>query len=324
MALVTRGDIITLLLRSLEKKGGTSLFQRVLSPGKARVKMTWRQERDSIRNWYEIPLVEMRQNELITGNPHTSPSAYAAEKFLAGSRLTALSLGSGSGSREISWAETGKFERITGIDLSEERVKNARSKLAGTPFAGVVEFVTGDVMQHRFEDESLDVVIAEGILHHLSPVEKALENIHRSLKPGGILMVNEYVGPDRFQWTNEQLRYCDALLAILPADLRTYRGTSRIKSRVYKPGTLSMLVYDPSEAIESSRIIGALQHRFKLLERRDYGGTILQPLLKDISHHFIEMTPEREGSLRFLFTAEDFLMSAHLIASDFTFVVAQK
>ncbi|MCL5267869.1 MAG: class I SAM-dependent methyltransferase [Bacteroidetes bacterium] len=324
MALVTRGDVIALLLRALEKREGSHLLRRVVSPGKARVRMTWRQERDSIRNWFEIPQVEMRQNGLITGNQDECTYAYVARKFLAGNRLTALSLGSGSGSREISWAETGKFERIIGIDVSEERVKSARMKLAETRYADIVEFVAGDAMQYQFESESFDVVIAEGILHHLSPVETALESIHRTLKPGGIVIVNEYVGPDRFQWSEDQLRYCNALLALLPVELRTYRGTTLTKSRVFRPGTLSMLVYDPSEAIESSKIIGALERKFNVLERRDYGGTILQPLLKDISHHFIEMTPEKEEALRLLFRAEDFLLGARLIESDFTFAVAQK
>ncbi|MCL5267868.1 MAG: hypothetical protein M1469_07180 [Bacteroidetes bacterium] len=68
----------------------------------------------------------------------------------------------------------------------------------------------------------------------------------------------------------------------------------------------------------------ALERKFNVLERRDYGGTILQPLLKDISHHFIEMTPEKEEALRLLFRAEDFLLGARLIESDFTFAVAQK
>lgn len=300
------------------------MFRRVISPNRARVKMTWGQSRSSIRNWYEIPQVEARQNELITGSRDETTYAYVAGKYLEGDGLTALSLGSGSGSREAAWAETGKFERIVGIDISEDRVAGARAMAAGSPYAGVLEFVVGDVMKHQFVKKTFDVVIAEGILHHLLPVETALDNILHSLKPGGILVVNEYIGPDRFQWTENQIRFCNALLSLLPDEFRKYRGTSIVKSRVFKPGTWSMLVYDPSEAVESSKIMGALKDRFTILERKDYGGTILQPLLKDISHHFVEMTPEKEEALRFLFTGEDFLLSTKLISSDFTFAVAQK
>lgn len=324
MSIITRGDMVTLFLRSLEKRGRLRVFRRVISPNRARVKMTWGQNRSSIRNWYEIPQVEAHQNELITGNRGETTYDYIAKKFLRGDRLSALSLGSGSGSREMAWAETGKFGRILGIDISKERVAGARSMFAKTPYAGIVEFVVGDVMRHRFENEVFDVVIAEGILHHLTPVELALDNISAAMKPGGILVVNEYVGPDRFQWTENQIRFCNALLSLLPDELRKYRGTSIVKSRVFRPGTWSMMVYDPSEAVESSKIMGAIEDKFTVLERKDYGGTILQPLLKDISHHFIEMTPEKEEALRFLFTGEDFLISAKLISSDFTFVVAQK
>ncbi len=324
MALVTRGDLLTLLLRVLNKNESLRLLRRATSPGGERVKITWSQSRRPIRNWYEIPQVASRQGLLITGSPDKSTYSYVAEKYLSADRLKALSLGSGSGTREIAWAETGKFERIVGIDVSDERVETARSVVAKTPHAGVIEFVQGDVMQRGFQDGSFDVVIAEGILHHLSPVDSAVGKIRRCLRPGGLMVVNEYVGPDRFQWTESQVRYCNALLTLLPAELRKYRGTRFAKSHVFRPGTLSMVMYDPSEAIESSKIIDAVENKFRIVERKDYGGTILQPLLKDIAHNFTDRMPAGEEALQLLFAAEDFLMRSGLIGSDFVFAVARK
>lgn len=323
MALVTRADLIAALLRLLEGER-LHLLRRMTSPNKARVKITWQQQRDSIRNWYEIPQVQLRQNKLITGKEDESTFTYVARQFFTSNALSAVSLGCGTGSREIAWADTGRFKRIIGIDASEERIKDAKRKLLQSAFGNVIEFVAGDVLHYPLDPESYDVVIAEGILHHLTPLEHILDRILLCLKPKGLLIVNEYVGPNRFQWTKKQVHFCNALLSIIPEEIKTYRGTSIRKSRIFRPGTLSMLIYDPSEAVESSRIMEILQKKFTILERKDYGGTILHPLLKDISHHFVEMAPAKEKILHFLFEAEDYLLDIRAIESDFTFVIAQK
>lgn len=286
--------------------------------------MTWRQQRAALRNWYEIPQVERRYNRMITGSEDESTFRYVSQKFLNGNDLSAVSFGCGTGSREFAWANTGSFKQIVAIDISEERIKEAKQKLAQSPFGGIIEFVAGDVLHYPLNPNSFDAAIAEGILHHITPLENFMDRILSSLKPGGILVANEYVGPNRFQWTKEQRHFCNALLSLIPNGMKTYRGTSIPKSRIFRPGTLSMRIYDPSEAVESSRIIEILQRKFTILERKDYGGTILHPLLKDISHHFVEMTPAEQKILDFLFYAEDYLLNVGAIKSDFTFVIAQK
>ena len=324
MALVSRGDLIAALLRIVDEQGGLQLLRRVVSRRDSRTKMTWGQQRNSIRNWYEIPEVQLRQNRLITGRREETTFDYVAKKFLVGHSLFGVSLGCGTGSRELGWAGTGRFKRILAIDMSEERIEEANRKLTQAAFSSVVRFVAGDVLRYQLNPNSFDVVITEGILHHISPLEVLVDKIASSLKPDGILIVNEYIGPDKFQWTKEQVRFCNVLLSFIPKPLRTYRGTKIVKTRVFRPGTLSMRIHDPSEAVESSKIIERLKEKFSFVERKDYGGTILHPLLKDISHHFTETDSEKEAILQFLFGAENYLMRTGVIESDFTFMVARK
>lgn len=324
MALVTRADAMALLLRYLDEKEGVHLLRRIFSRKTEKVKLTWRQGRTAVRSWDEIPAVIDRVNALVTEGSENSTFQWTAGRYLTQRGLKAVSLGCGSGAREISWAQTGCFDKIIGVDISETRIADARQKAAGSELEGVAEFVSADVLRFAIEPESLDVILAEGALHHLAPLEVVFEKIRRSLKLGGLLILNDYVGPDRFQWTSGQMRFCDVLLSFIPESMRTYRGTYVVKRRIGRPGTLSMRIHDPSEAVEPSKTLKLIHDGFTVLSRGDYGGTILHPLLKDIAHHFADGDAEANEVLRFLFAAEDYLMQSGMIGSDFTFIVAKK
>ncbi len=324
MALVTPGDFLAVLLRLIDEKKGPRVLRRLFSSTSERVRLTWDEGRPSVRNWYDIPRILTRQNKLVTGDEGVSTYEYVARAILGRSGLSAVSLGCGTGSREIEWAQTGCFNKILAMDISESRIGEARAKLERTSVAGVVDFIAADILRYPFQPDSCDVVIAEGILHHLSPLQDVFDKIVQMLRPGGLFIMNDYIGPDRFQWGKEQVRFCDILLRFIPDELRTYRGTSITKKRVWRPGTLSMRFHDPSEAVEPSGTMAFVGMHFPLLFRRDYGGTILQPLLKDIAHHFVQATPQSEAVLQFLFDAEDYLMKSGMIGSDFTFLVGRK
>jgi SAM-dependent methyltransferase len=143
------------------------------------------------------------------------------------------------------------------------------------------------------------------------------------LAPGGLLVLIDFVGPSRFQWTDAQLEAVEGLLAKIPEEYRRRWQDGRKKSRVYRPGRLSMWVSDPSEAAQSSEILPALRERFELLEVKDLGGTILHLLFKDIAHHYV--TPDATA-LRILasaFEAEDRALRSGQLPSDFVFAVAR-
>ena len=66
-----------------------------------------------------------------------------------------------------------------------------------------------------------DVVIAEHSLHHLAPMPEVVSTIAGLLEPDGLFFVDEYVGPDRFQWPDRQLAEAQAVLETFPARLRS-------------------------------------------------------------------------------------------------------
>ncbi len=298
-------------------------FADIALANKARTAKHW-SAGTSGTHWWDIPAVRERWNLMITGSPETDFRKFIAEKHLktlTGAKV--LSIGCGDGTKEIEWAKHLDIARLDGVDLSPERVdrarKNAEKANLGTKFF----FTAEDFWSAKFNSD-YDIVLAEQILHHLSPIDKAVAKISSALKPGGILIANEYIGPDRFQWTPRQCAIINGLLTIIPEQFRIIEGTSTVKKKVYRPGKLAMWINDPSEAAESSRIISAIKKFFKIEAEYGYGGCVIHPLLRGIAHNFIPETPLSRKVLDLCFAVEDLALESKELSHDFAVIVARK
>jgi hypothetical protein len=150
------------------------------------------------------------------------------------------------------------------------------------------------------------------------------QRISKALKPNGYLVLNEYVGKNRLQFSKEQVRKMNRLLAVIPDQYRTRYLTNQLKKKVYAPGLLRMIISDPSEAVESETIRPNIHNYFSVLEERKIGGDLLMMVLKDISHHFVgEIDSSRKQVLEQLFQEEDRYLKETENA-DFIFGVYQK
>lgn len=298
---------------------GQSLGARFWGASAKRAAAAWHQTESPPRHWYNVPWVQERLNTCATGRADVDHRDYVAETYLKGGHKTALSMGCGAGSKELAWAKTGVFERIDAFDLSPNRIREAIVKAETAGFVDLLHFQVGDATTFHPPQSAYDVVIAEASLHHFSGLKALIPRLHNWLKPDGLLVLHEYVGPARFQWTPEQLREANALLAKLPDTHRTVWGHSRLKSRCYQPGRLAMWLNDPSEAVESDQILPLLRQHFREVEVRALGGTLLHLLLADIAHHFITPDETALSLLREAAATED-----RMEVSDFVFAVFRR
>ena len=83
-----------------------------------------------------------------------------------------------------------------------------------------------------------------------------------------------------------------------------------------------MIIADPSECVESSSILPVIHQYYDVVEESALGNNILMTALKDISHHFLDLDPEKEKILNDLFAFEDKYLKDH--SSDFVFGIYQK
>lgn len=101
-----------------------------------------------------------------------------------------LDVGCGPGTITIDLASRVAPGSIVGIDAASEVVARAES---ARQEAGVTNasFATGDVYGLAYDDASFDVVHAHQVLQHLTDPVRALGEMRRVLRPGGLLAVRD-------------------------------------------------------------------------------------------------------------------------------------
>lgn len=289
-----------------------------------KIRSAWKHHISPPKNWWDIPQVQKRWNYLVTGNPEITIYNYTAQKFLSAKNLSALSLCCGTGHNEINWAKTEVFSNICAFDLSPDRIAEANQSAKKENLDSILSFKVDDAVNLELEDKHFDVIIADGALHHLTPLHDIVKKFSYSLKKDGLLILKEFVGASRFQWSDAQLNYVAELLSMLPDKYKKRWKSKSIKNKHYRPSRLSMILSDPSEAVESSNILPVLNNHLELIELKPMGGCILQLAFNDIAHNFINSDEETSKWINTCFDFEDSLLNSNKLESDFVFAVYKK
>lgn len=79
--------------------------------------------------------------------------------------------------------------RIIGLDVSTPNLKRAKK-------FGMVIRGSGDKLP--FKEESFDAIIAYNVLHHMPNFRRALKEINKALKKGGLLLLSETIENNPF------------------------------------------------------------------------------------------------------------------------------
>jgi arsenite methyltransferase len=104
-------------------------------------------------------------------------------RLSAGERV--LDLGCGAGTDSLIAAQmVGPAGSVIGIDMTPEMLAKARRAAAEMRVANV-EFVEGEIERLPFADESVDVVISNGVIDLLPDKDVVFVEILRVLSPGG-------------------------------------------------------------------------------------------------------------------------------------------
>src|SRR5712671_6650076 len=102
--------------------------------------------------------------------------------------LKVLEIGCRLGTDGAQFAKAGAD--YTGIDLTEAAIGLARTRFEISGLPG--EFRVADAENLDFADASFDRVYSHGVLHHTPDTARAINEIHRVLKPGGQAIVMLY------------------------------------------------------------------------------------------------------------------------------------
>lgn len=94
----------------------------------------------------------------------------------------------GLGQNSIEIASHGAF--VEGIDISEESIKTARENAKDSGLEDNTQFQVMDAEQLEFKNDTFDVIVCSGVLHHLD-LERAYQELARVLKPDGEIICIE-------------------------------------------------------------------------------------------------------------------------------------
>ena len=104
-----------------------------------------------------------------------------------------LDVATGGGHTALAFA--GIARRVVAYDLTEPMLQAARGHLRARGAANV-GFVAGDAGALPFRDGSFDIVTCRTAAHHFADVGAAVRQIHRVLRAGGTLLLQDILGHD--------------------------------------------------------------------------------------------------------------------------------
>jgi ubiquinone/menaquinone biosynthesis C-methylase UbiE len=97
----------------------------------------------------------------------------------------------GSGGTSLRLAKIGI--NVTGIDISNESIATAKNEAKLKGLEQLTNFEVMDAEKLTFRDNSFDIIICNGVLHHLD-LEQSYRELSRVLKSDGIVVAIEALG----------------------------------------------------------------------------------------------------------------------------------
>lgn len=280
-----------------------------------------------------LPGVHSFHNHLVTGHAALGYLDYFHSKYIGNGRaVDALSFGCGDGHLERTMLGLGwKFSSLVGLELNPALVEFAQAQVAMLPGTAAVMYRTADLNRLSLKASSVDLGVFFHSLHHVEALRACLAEVSRALRPGGTLLVVDYLGPNRLQRTEEHLSLCDVFLARIPEayrlDLfRSKRDEIVLKLRCENLPTEQVIRNDPSEAVRSEDIEASLHAtaNLELVEEKPLGGTLLDPLFLGIAGNFRSSDETALAYVHMAMSAEEALLQSGTLRSHYRFMVFRK
>jgi len=261
--------------------------------------------------WGAQPLVRRAINRRVTGDPNCWPTEWFARRFVSETLPLGLSVGCGSGLLERDVLAKGICHRVEGVDFSPESIEQAKRQAEEERLFERLTYRVEDINAFELPPARYDLILFHGSLHHVRSVERVLGQVHRALKPGGLLYLDEYMGPSRSEWKDSEWSMARSVFDALPAEVKN-------RPNLMIPIPLD----DPLESIRSSAIRPEAARVFQILSDRPYGGNILWFVFPCLDMK--RLREDTTGILSRLIALEDHLLENQWVESYFRVMVGKK
>ena len=247
--------------------------------------------------------------------------------FLTPPPARMLALGSGMAFTEEHLLRNDFAQHIVAYEMSATACERATARFAEAGLGDRIEMRAADVLEDNLPSESFDVVFVQAAIHHFDRIEDMFALMHRVLKPGGLLVYDEYVGPDLHVWHDEVVAVMDEINACLAPQYRVdanSTGGTGLRDTGPRPSREWMLQHDPSEGVHASEILPLTYQWFDVLDRADYGGTVLRPFFSGLLPNFDWAKPQDQTVAQLIILIEQLLTRHSVLPHYQTSVVARR
>lgn len=234
----------------------------------------WEQGRGHF--WSELDAVQQRLNRLASGNPSQDWIHYSLDQFFSAQLPLGhcLSLGCGEGGLERRLAELGAFIYCDACDIATGSIARARELAEADGYANI-HYSVQDINKIALPSSLYDAVWASGSVHHFENLEHVFNQVHSALKSNGLFILNEYVGPNRFQFTPYQRQVIQACLDLLPSPYRQIAPfIIQAKSHAPNQNGFGWLVRRVLDKWHDGDLLETIGRRLRQLRATQSGGTI--------------------------------------------------
>jgi len=253
-------------------------------------------QKDLKLRWWQSPHIIRHINQMVCNEdiPGVSAGVVSRVRQIAGASIPfkrGISVGGGSGQKEISLIRQGLVESFDLFELSEARISAGKELARKASVSQSINFFLGDAFEVATKSEEYDFVHWNNSLHHMLDVDQAVAWSKMVLKPGGLFYMDDFVGASRFQWPDRQLDIATKVRKSFQSSnyLKNPRDESKtLAVAVKRPVKEKLIESDPSEAVDSERIIGSVIKYFPNAEIKKTGGVIYHLALSDMLNNFDE------------------------------------
>jgi SAM-dependent methyltransferase len=270
--------------------------------------------------WMASPVIRRYLHRISTGDPNCDWLTYVRAHHLPPVVRRTLVVGCGSGWLERALAKKEGFPEIVACDIAPDVVDRARRQAEAAGLSAL-RYETVDLEEDPLPEGPFDAVFANDVLHHVSRLEELYAGIHGTLAPGGRFIFNEYVGPNRFQYSDARMDLINRYFRLFPDRLRMDPVAGGLTWRRRRIDPAKLIAEDPTEAVRSEDVLPLARKTFRAVREYPYGGGLLNPLLFGVISNFRPNDPQDDRLLDVLCAAEEYLTSNDLLEPDFMIFV---
>ncbi len=210
-------------------------------------------DKNAIRDfWNEASCGEklyLQDNQTKEGFEEQARIRYLLEPYIksfadfdSGKGKTVLEVGVGLGADHQKWAMSGA--NLYGIDLTQRAVENTTNRLKLFGLNSSLEIADAESLP--FENEFFDIVYSWGVIHHSPDTHRAVNEIYRVLKKGGVAKIMIY---HKYSFVGYMLWLRYGLLRFRP-----FTSLKTIYSRYLEsPGTKAYSINEANELMSQFR-----------------------------------------------------------------------